>query len=293
MLHVATKLVVGCSAMAMAATPLVIPAGDSLSSHGMISSMPTIVVASGSVDYPEPGEFLRDGYPVDPPRLRASLEHPVEIAEFQVTVAEYARCVADRACKKGPTGSGRAADMPVTGVSYDDATAYAAWYSRKSGTVWRLPTDLEWAVAAAERFREASVRIERDARNPSKAWLQRYAFEAAPSGFAARAQLAGTFGANSRGIYDLSGNVWEWTSSCYTRSIITNDGRVQVGTDYCGVHVVEGRHRTYMSNFIRDAKGGGCAAGTPPDNLGFRLVRDRSLKASLTLLLDNLRRRFG
>ena len=29
-----------------------------------------------------------------------------------------------------------------------------------------------------------------------------------------------------------------------------------------------------MSNFIRDAKGGGCAAGTPPDNLGFRLVRE-------------------
>jgi hypothetical protein len=41
------------------------------------------------------------------------------------------------------------------------------------------------------------------------------------------------------------------------------------------VHAVEGFHRTYMSNFIRDGKSGGCAVGTPPDNLGFRLVRDR------------------
>jgi hypothetical protein len=42
----------------------------------------------------------------------------------------------------------------------------------------------------------------------------------------------------------------------------------------CGVRVVEGRHRTYVSDFIRDARAGGCAVGVPPSNLGFRLVRD-------------------
>ena len=41
-----------------------------------------------------------------------------------------------------------------------------------------------------------------------------------------------------------------------------------------GVRVVEGRHRTYISDFIRDARAGGCAIGTPPTNLGFRLVRE-------------------
>jgi hypothetical protein len=38
--------------------------------------------------------------------------------------------------------------------------------------------------------------------------------------------------------------------------------------------VVEGRHRTYVSDFIRDARTGGCQVGTPPTNLGFRLVLD-------------------
>ncbi|TIP54773.1 MAG: formylglycine-generating enzyme family protein, partial [Mesorhizobium sp.] len=54
----------------------------------------------------------------------------------------------------------------------------------------------------------------------------------------------------------------------------------------CGVHVVEGFHRTYMSNFIRDGKSGGCAVGTPPDNLGFRLVHERGgfLQAALRRL---------
>jgi hypothetical protein len=51
--------------------------------------------------------------------------------------------------------------------------------------------------------------------------------------------------------------------------------RIASSIDNCGVHVVEGFHRTYMSNFIRDGKSGGCAVGTPPDNLSFRLVRDR------------------
>jgi formylglycine-generating enzyme required for sulfatase activity len=75
-------------------------------------------------------------------------------------------------------------------------------------------------------------------------------------------------------VFDLSGNVWEWTSTCYVRATLAADGSIRRSIDNCGVHVVEGRHRTYMSNFIRDGKSGGCAAGTPPDNLGFRLVRD-------------------
>ena len=50
------------------------------------------------------------------------------------------------------------------------------------------------------------------------------------------------------------------------------DGKTHI--ENCGVHVVAGFHRTYMSNFIRDGKSGGCAIGLPPDNLGFRLVRE-------------------
>jgi hypothetical protein len=42
------------------------------------------------------------------------------------------------------------------------------------------------------------------------------------------------------------------------------------------VRVVEGRHRTYISDFIRDARAGGCAIGTPPTSLGFRLVREEN-----------------
>jgi hypothetical protein len=57
------------------------------------------------------------------------------------------------------------------------------------------------------------------------------------------------------------------------------------------VRVVEGAHRSYVSSFIRDARGGGCSTGTPPDNLGFRLVREDGswLKRMVTRALRQLK----
>ncbi len=52
------------------------------------------------------------------------------------------------------------------------------------------------------------------------------------------------------------------------------DATVEQSVENCGVRVADGRHRGYMSTFIRDGKSGGCAAGLAPDNLGIRLVRE-------------------
>jgi formylglycine-generating enzyme required for sulfatase activity len=89
-------------------------------------------------------------------------------------------------------------------------------------------------------------------------------------------QPIGTFGRNSNGLLDVGGNVWEWTESCFVRARLDGEA-VHVTNTNCGVRVVEGAHRTYMTDFIRDPRSGGCAAGVPPANLGFRLVaEDRS-----------------
>lgn len=59
----------------------------------------------------------------------------------------------------------------------------------------------------------------------------------------------------------------------------------------CGVRVAAGAHRSYMTNFIRDPRGGGCAAGLPPANLGFRLVREEA--GPLALMAERIRTRFA
>ena len=106
----------------------------------------------------------------------------------QVTVAEYRRCVDDGACPRIALAAG-AQDVPVVGVSWHDASAYAAWMSRKTGIIYRLPTDEEWTFAAAEKARDEALPLV-DPTDPAQAWIARYEAESARSRPAAIAAAA-------------------------------------------------------------------------------------------------------
>lgn len=236
----------------------------------------TVEVRAIDLDYPAPGEFLVSGRPAAAPVETTSVPR-FRITKQQVGAREYARCVADGACQPADNAAQRDADVPVTGVSYLDAVAFAQWYSSQTGYAWRLPTAAEAAAAAGERFQgDAFSPVVDDPNNPAVAWIRRYKEEAAakrPRDPQPKAR--GFYGTNTLGVEDFGGNVWEWTSTCYSRVALAAGGEaVESVVENCGVHVLEGRHRAYMSNFVRDGRSGGCAVDTPPDNLGFRLVRD-------------------
>ena len=229
-------------------------------------------LASTSFSYRAAGDFSRDGRPVEGPPRQLRLPADLVVMKRQVTVAEYQRCVDDGVCLRLGVAA-RSPDLPVVGVSWHDATAYAAWLTRKTGITHRLPTDEEWTFAAAEKARDEALPLV-DPTNPAQAWIARYEAESSrerPT--ATTPQPGGTFGTNSKGLDDFAGNVWEWTDTCFIRTSI-DDGRERVTNTNCGVRVVQGAHRAYMTDFIRDPKAGGCAAGVPPTNLGFRLVID-------------------
>ncbi|CAN1724871.1 Accessory protein for dissimilatory nitrite reduction [Hyphomicrobium sp. 1Nfss2.1] len=243
-------------------------------SEGVAVSTPeTVTVASRTYNYRAPGEYTRDGYAVDAPLLAISGTPSLTIMKYQVSRGEYDRCVADGACPQPepehlPSGK---VDVPVTGVSLEDAQAYANWLSRQTGEAWRLPTDSELAFAAGSRFPDDALGT--DSPNPAVRWLERYRRETARG--AARDPVPkqrGHFGENEFGLADFGGNVWEWTTTCYRRVIA--GATEQADTSPCGVQFVSGEHRAAMVSFIRNPKGGGCAVGAPPENLGFRLVKD-------------------
>jgi formylglycine-generating enzyme required for sulfatase activity len=229
----------------------------------------------GTLQYRSAGEFTRAGKPAEAPMMTVRVEHPFAIMKLQVVASDYQRCVDDQACKPLAAGVAILPDRPAVQVSWRDAEAYASWLSRKTGLTYRLPTDEEWAYAAGSRWRDDAVVI--DANDPSRRALARYEREVELKEAAAAdgdPKPVGSFGRNEHGLFDLAGNVWEWTSTCFTR--VKLDDQALAPTVNCGVRVVEGQHRSYVTDFIRDARAGGCAAGVPPANLGFRLVVERN-----------------
>lgn len=235
----------------------------------------TVTVPAGSYDYRETGEFFRDGFAVDGPKVTKSFNRPMTIMKHQVSTAAYDECVADGACPSRESRSPSQTDLPVTGVNYDDANAYARWLSERTGMVWRLPSDEELAFAAGSKYPDDALGVDPDSRNPALRWLADYERETARKASRVKEpQPYGSFGESENGLADFAGNIWEWTSSCLRRVNLDRKGRSVGEAESCGIYIAAGKHRAPLSSFVRDPKGGGCSVGTPPDNVGFRLVRD-------------------
>ncbi|MCB8822054.1 SUMF1/EgtB/PvdO family nonheme iron enzyme [Microvirga rosea] len=249
---------------------------------------PTSIIPPTTLMHRLDGDYNRAGKPVDAPRVAVRIHQPLEVMRYQVTAADYALCVAAGACKQADASPMRG-DLPAVGVSYTDATDYATWFSRETGAVWRLPTDQEWAHAAGSRFIDDARGLDPEEANPARRWLADYEREAARKAASdPNPRPVGSFGANEHGVYDVAGNIWEWTQSCQRRVTLGSDGSTVSETSTCGIYVIEGQHRTMMPFFIRNPKSGGCSVGTPPDNLGFRLVKEPHWRDRLTFRLLQL-----
>jgi formylglycine-generating enzyme required for sulfatase activity len=266
------KLVLACMAGLagpLAVAPLLPGAGIRGDGNGVEQAM--VEVRAGQVAYRVAGDFTANGKQAAAPLRQIRFDKPLAIMKHQVSAADYQACVDAGACRPFDPGVTIAADRPAVQVSWHDAIAYAAWLSRKTGEHYRLPTDEEWAFAAGSKFRDDELAVDNE--DPSKRWIARYERQSERVAGSPDTRSFGSFGVNENGLADLGGNVWEWTSTCFNRGVLDQDGKIVSNTSNCGVRVIEGQHRSYVTAFIRDARAGGCAAGLPPDNLGFRLVR--------------------
>jgi formylglycine-generating enzyme required for sulfatase activity len=269
MLH-AWKLRLGAATLVATLAVSTLILGHGRGSSAAVAPPDLIQLPPKEFSYRANGEFTQAGRPVLAPMGMAEVAHGLAIMTRQVTAAEYGRCVEAGACPRTERDAG-AADRPAVKVNWYDAQAYAAWLSRETGQHFRLPTDEEWSYAAADRVTDNAI-VKQN--NPGQRAVASYEFEANLTGDLERElRPIGSFGANENGLLDLAGNVWEWTDTCFDRHALDAEGRTLQATSYCGIRIAEGRHRAYMLDFVRDSRNGGCSVGTPPTNLGFRLVR--------------------
>src|SRR5690606_31602781 len=150
------------------------------------------------------------------------------IGKYEVTFAEYdAFCEATGRSKPADEGWGRD-QRPVINVNWHDMVVYCEWLTAQTGQRYRLPTEAEWEYAARGGSRSNGYTYSGSNSVGNVGWYS--------DNSGKQTHPVGGKGANELGIYDMTGNVWEWCSdwyeSDYYGSSPSNNPRGPVSDDY-------------------------------------------------------------
>lgn len=242
------------------------------------------------------------------PQLLVSFDGPFAISRFEITRGEYSRfvralhypvsgnCITDRR-KRGvwqpdadtnyrDPGFDQTDDHPVACVSWNDANAYVAWLNAKTGGGYRLLSEAEWEYAARAgsttaypwganaadgcRFMNGTdltarrKYVELDYVK-SFGTCDDHALNTAP---------VGSYRANAFGLFDMLGNVGEWTQACASKSYADEPKTASTVTPGCSRRVVRGGSWGTVARQLRSAE----RVSQPPtdrdDSIGIRVAKD-------------------
>ena len=234
-----------------------------------------------------PGGFFLMGASPDArwPDYSGKPYHPVTIAQpfavgrFEVTFDEWDACVAEGACdcyepEDEDWGRGR---RPVINVSWEAAHDYLYWLGQKTDKPYRLLSEAEWEYAVragtTTEYYWGDYRME----NAICAYenVGEYAFVDCDA--KDMTMPVGSFRPNPFGLYDMIGNVQEWTADCWNANYYgaPADGRVWQQGD-CSLRVIRGGsfdwEHLYSAEFYSSARDSGWPGWTK-SYIGFRVAR--------------------
>ena len=227
------------------------------------------------------GSFLMGGTAwEEQPYHPVTIEEPFAVGRYEVTFDEWDACVAEGGCncyapEAENWGRGR---RPVINVSWEDAQDYLYWLSQKTGKSYRLLSEAEWEYAV-----RAGTTTEYYWGNDKDA-ICAYA-NVGESAFDCQGEEmslpVGSFRPNSFGLYDMIGNVREWTADCWNRTYegAPADGRTWQQGD-CSLRVTRGRSfywkDRYSDYFRSAARNNGWSSWRRP-YIGFRVAREMTV----------------
>jgi formylglycine-generating enzyme required for sulfatase activity len=197
--------------------------------------------------------------------------HVVSVERFalgrhEVTFEEYDHFM-EATSKEKPHDSGWGRDKrPVINVSWQDAMAYVEWLSQQTGQTYRLPTEAEWEYAARagtdSRYGWGNE-IGTNRANCNGCGSQWDNRQTAP---------VCSFGENTFGLCDMTGNVWEWSCSKYEDKYGGQEQQC-VSQDSMGLRVVRGGSWNDNELLVRATYRLGYSFNKSDNLVGFRLVR--------------------
>lgn len=240
---------------------------------GSLSSMAPGTVFRDCADCPEmvvipAGSFMMGSPPSEAsrdsdegPQHSVRIPRSMAMGKFEVTRGQFARFVQESGYAAGSgchvwdgkqwnndaskdwrnTGFAQNDEDPVACVNWNDAKAYAEWLARKSGQPYRLPSEAEWEYAA--RAGTTTAFTFGDRITPQQAsYATNISYAGSPVATArGRTSPVGSYAPNAFGLYDVHGNVWEWTEDCYNANYngAPTDGTVWASGN-CGRRMLRG-----------------------------------------------------
>ena len=242
---------------------VIIPAGQFLmgSSDGSSSVVDLDGTAKLGPTLPEERGRVKWEGPVHEVRIKSAFA----VSKYLVTAEQWASCVTAGGCKNVGGGEGK---KPKSAVNWYDAAEYVAWMSRVTGRDYRLLTEAEFEYAARAY---ASTRYhwgddigsgKANCKGCGSKWDD---IETSP---------VDAFKPNAFGLYDMHGNLWEWTADVWH---VNYEGAPADGSAWLGINssyrVLKGGSWDSPPDMLRAAVRGFGVSDERSIHVGFRVAR--------------------
>ena len=245
--------------------------------------------------YVEGGNFIMgdtwgDGESYEKPTHRVDLTYDFYVGKYPVTFEEYDRyCKETGATKLGDCSWGRGR-RPVINVSWFDAIGYCNWLSEKEGLPiayygdgsllnenrrkteditrvkgYRLLTEAEWEYAARGGKKSMGYKYSGSSSPDSVAWYD--------SNSGSKTHKVGQKKRNKLGLYDMSGNVWEWCSDWFDNGYYSKSPTTNPYNTAGSSRVIRGGSWHNYATDTRVANRGNYSPTDARSGLGFRIAR--------------------
>ena len=191
--------------------------------------------------------------------------HQVTVRSFEVSKYEVTQEVWAAVMGENPSYFQNCPQCPVENVSWEDVQAFLQ--KLNAGDVrYRLPSEAEWEYTVRGGSQSRGYQYAGSDTPHAVAWYRENSGE--------RTHPVGQKQANELGLYDLSGNVWEWVQDCWNESYAgaPSDGRAWESGD-CGDRLLRGGSWGRSPGGLRSAYRSRNTANFRGNGIGFRIAR--------------------
>lgn len=201
--------------------------------------------------------------PDERPSHAVEIAHSFAMGAYEVTEQDFSSFLASVGNASKQTSSGNS-KLPVTFVSWNEAKAYVNWLTTQTGQRFRLPTEAEWEYVA-----RAGSSIEPD---PGSTLSSADSSSGDPLSGPIE---VGRHQPNQFSIYDMQGNVWEWTEDCWNADYSKAHGNgAALTTGDCSRHVIRGGAWNSPQTLQRATNRSAGLSETQSRYIGFRVAVD-------------------